>query len=243
MTLGVVIPVFRAGDNLGGVVDALRGFARDGDIQIRVVLVEDAGGDADAVREIVRRQTGVTGVLLEKNVGQQMATYLGLAHVLDCDFVATMDDDGQHPVSLLGEMLEKLQAGADLCYAAASRAGIPLFRRVGAALRDLLFSLCTNKPRGIRVSAYRVMTVALARKLAPEPDGYIYLSAAAFKHKPRTECVDYRARLAKTSSYTVRKLIRLYGGLLVHYTPVRVFFPAKRRAESRMTVLPGRGYL
>lgn len=242
MTLGVVIPVFRAGDRLEGVVDDLRRFARESGVVCRIVLVDDCGGDAERVREAAARQTGVTGVLLERNVGQQAATYMGLAHVSDCDFVATMDDDGQHPVSLLGEMLERMRAGAELCYAVPTRTGMTPFRRVGAALRDLLFSLCTEKPRGIRVGAYRVMTGALARKLRPEPDGFIYLSAAAFKQKPRTECVGYPARRAETS-YTLRKLIRLYGGLLFHYTPLRAFHRGLRREACRSVVLPGRGFL
>lgn len=170
----------------------------------------------------------MTGVLLEKNVGQQMATYLGLAHVLDCDFVATMDDDGQHPVSLLEEMLEKLQAGADLCLRrCVAYAGIPSFAGQGPPSATCCFSLCTDKPWGIRVSAYRVMTVALARKLAPEPDGYIYLSAAAFKHKPRTECVDSPGAARENFILYGSQADPAHGGLLVHYTPVRVFFPQK----------------
>ncbi len=208
-----------------------------------MILVEDAGGDAERVRAIVARTPGVTGVLLERNVGQQTATYLGLSFVADCDAVATMDDDGQHPVALLGKMLEELRAGAELCYAVPTRTGAPAFRRAGAALRDLLFSLCTQKPRGVRVGSYRAMTGSLARRIQPEPDGYIYLSAAAFLHKPRTACLFYPAGPANASTYTVQKLARLYAGLLTHYTPLRALFPRRRREACPMRVLPGRGYL
>lgn len=244
MTLGVVIPVFHAGERVNGVVCALRDFALKRGIACRVVLVEDAGGEAARVGEIAALEEGVTCVLLAQNVGQQMATYLGLSHVLDCDMVVTMDDDGQHPVELLDDLIANIRAGFDLCYAVPSRSGLSFFRKVGAAMRDGLFSACTQKPRGVKVSAYRVMTGKLARLLKPEPDGYIYLSAAAFQHRPRTNCIFYRARPEKKSSYTARRRIALYGGLLFHYTYLKVFCPGKKRSETYKTqVLSGRGYL
>lgn len=239
-----MIPVFRPGDELERVVTELRSFARAEKIRAKVALVEDAGGDADKVRALVRRHSGVTGVLLHKNVGQQMATYLGLVRLLDCDAVVTMDQDGAHPVALLAGMLARMGEGADLCYAVPVQTRLSAFRRVGAALRDLLFSLSTNKPRGVRVGAYRVMTGALARRIAPEPDGFIYLSAAAFRHNPRAVSVFYDAGSAKSSSYTPWKRVRLYGGLLFHYTPLRFFCRARKpEPPCRATVLPGKGFL
>jgi glycosyltransferase involved in cell wall biosynthesis len=243
MTLGVVIPVFRAGEELERVVDALADFARVRGIRCRVVLVEDFGGDAARVREIAARTPGVTGVLLERNVGQQMATYLGLSFVADCDMVVTMDDDGQHPVALLDRMLERLRNGAELCYAVPIRENVPAFRRMGGVLRDILFSMCTQQPRGVKVSAYRVMAGALARRIQPAPDGYIYLSAAAFLHKPRTECLYYPAGPSNASTYTFIKLARLYAGLLIHYTPLRALLPVRRQGACPMRALPGKGFL
>ncbi len=244
MKLGVVIPVFRPGDELERVVTDLRIFARARGIRLKVVLVEDAGGGAEAVRALVRRHSGVTGVLLHKNVGQQRATYLGLTRLPDCDAIVTMDQDGAHPAALLADMLARIREGADLCYAVPVQAGLSAFRRMGAALRDVLFTLSTNKPRGVRVGAYRAMTGALARRIAPEPDGYIYLSAAAFRHKPRAVSICYDAAPAKSSSYTPWKRIRLYGGLLLHYSPLRVLCRGRKpKPPCRVTVLPGKGFL
>lgn len=246
MTLGVVIPVYRGKDTVDAVVEELYAFAKANHLPCRVVLVEDHGGDGSrkAVIAAAAHHGGVTCVLNGGNTGQQKATYLGLQQVLDCDAVATMDDDGEHPAGLLSEMLKKIKQGYDLCYAVPVRAGSPLFRRVGAALRDMLFSLCTKKPRGVKVSAYRVMTGELARKLAAEADGFIYLSAAAFRHKPRVACVYYEAPTSRRSSYTVKKLLRLYIGLLSHYTPLKIFRHQKRRQQDfPFTVLPGKGEL
>ncbi len=246
MTLGVVIPVYRGKDTVDAVVEGLYTFAKANRLPCRVVLVEDHGGDGgrEAVTAVAKRFGGVTCVLNGGNAGQQKATYLGLQQVLDCDAVATMDDDGEHPAGLLIEMLQKIKQDYDLCYAVPVRAGSPLFRKAGTAFRDALFSLYTKKPRGVKVSAYRVMTGELARKLAPEEDGFIYLSAAAFRHKPKAACVYYEAAPSRRSSYTVKKLLRLYLGLLSHYTPLKIFRSKKRRQpDFSFTVLPGKGEL
>ena len=88
------------------------------------------------------------------------------------------------------------------------------------------------------------MTGALARKLAPEKDGFIYLSAAVFKHRPWAACVCYPARPTGATTYTAGKLFRLYGGLLFHYTPLKVLYFCKRtQPPCPATVVPGKGFL
>lgn len=160
MTLGVVIPVYRGGGTIGGVVEALCRFAESRRLTCRVALVEDMSGDGsrEVVLKLAERCTGVTAVLPEQNVGQQRALLMGLQELKDCDMVATMDDDGAHPVELLDTLMEGIRQGAELCYAVPVRKGYSPLRRTGSLLRDALFSLSTGKPRGVRVSAFRVMT-------------------------------------------------------------------------------------
>jgi len=246
MMLGVVIPVYRGKSTIGVVVEELFRFAQVQKLLCRVVLVEDASGDGsrEAVLHAAARYSGVTALLMQRNVGQQQALYCGLNHVKDCDLVATMDDDGQHPVSLLADLMANIQKGAELCYAVPTRKGVPLWRNAGAFMRDALFSLCTNKPKGVRVSAFRMMTGELVKKLTPEPDGFIYLSAAAFRHHPRATCIFYEAGRSLASSYTIGKLLSLYKNLLLHYTPLMVLRKRKEgRQSSPYDVHPGRGFL
>ena len=245
MTLGVVIPVYRGGGTIGGVVEALYRFAEARRLACRLVLVEDMSGDGsrEEVLKLAERYTGVTAVLPEQNVGQQRALLMGLQALKDCDLVATMDDDGAHPVELLDALMEGIRQGAQLCYAVPVRKGYSPLRRVGSLLRDALFSISTGKPRGIKVSAFRVMTGDLARRLRAEPDGFIYLSAAAFAHRPKASFIPYEAGPQAASSYTFSKLMRLYAGLVLHYTPLKVLAKKKVTAECPRAVLPGRGNL
>ncbi len=247
MVLGVVIPVYRGGDTVAGVVEALRRFAAQQQLPCRAVLVDDGSDEASrqAVLGLWQQYTGVTAVLLSHNVVQQRALYEGIQQLADCDLIATMDDDGAHPVALLAPMLAALAGGAALCYAVPARRGYPLYRRIGAALRDGLFTLCIGMPRGIRVSAYRVMTRALALRLAPEADGYIYLSAAAMRLRPRVANIAYEAGAAMASTYTPRKLWQLFGGLACQYLPLSRLWVRRHGAPVPPVadVRPGRGLL
>jgi undecaprenyl-phosphate 4-deoxy-4-formamido-L-arabinose transferase len=168
---------------------------------------------------------------------------MGLEQLKDCDMVATMDDDGAHPVELLDALMEGIRQGAELCYAVPVRKGYSPLRRAGSLLRDFLFSLLAGKPRGVKVSAFRVMTGDLALRLRAEPDGFFYLSAAAFAHRPKASFVTYEAGPEGGSSYTFSKLWRLYAGLVLHYTPLKALYRMKAAAECPRAVLPGRGTL
>ncbi|NLI22224.1 MAG: glycosyltransferase [Clostridiales bacterium] len=247
MTLGVVIPVYRGGESVGSVVEALARYARERELRCRVVLVEDGSGGAsrEAVQTLANGRPGVTALLLPENVGQQRALWLGIRHLADCDVIATMDQDGAHPVALLDEMLRRIHEGAQVCYAVARRRRYPLHRRLGALARDMLFALCLGARDGARVGAYRVMTRALARQLQPEPDGYIYLSAAALALKPTVACVRYEAGAgAQPSTYTLPALLRMYGGLATHYTPLKAFRRRGACAEPcAYETVAGRGWL
>ena len=227
-------------------MDALRQFAGEQRLPCRVVLVEDGSDEASRaeVRRLGEQYPGVTAVLLQRNVGQQRALYEGIQRAYDCDVIATMDDDGAHPVALLADMLAALAGGAELCYAIPDRKTYRLFRRVGAWMRDLFFSTLTGMPPGARVSAYRVMTRALATRLTPEPDGFIYLSAAAMRLKPRVACLPYQVGPRTASTYTLLRLGRLYAALISHYTPLQLLRRRRERVfPGECEVRPGRGLL
>ena len=245
MLLGVVIPVYHGSRTVTGVVDALTEYMKENRLPCRVALVADGGGEADraAVRTLWETRNGVTAVLLARNTGQQRALYEGLRALAGCDALATMDDDGAHPVAMLTPMLGCLGAGADLCYAVPVCRGGPLYRRLGAALRNAFFSALPGTPRGVRVSAYRVLTGALAQKLAPEADGFFYLSAAAMRLRPRAVSLPYAGLPGAATTYTPGKLVRLYATLVAHYTPLARFRRCAAPDQAERELLPGRGCL
>ena len=245
MTLGVVIPVYRGFATVGSVVESLSRFAKSRKILCRAVLVEDGCGDESRaeVLRVAALHPGVTAVLMAENTGQQRALYTGLSFLQGCDLIATMDDDGSHPVSLLDALMQAVAQGADICYGVPRRRGYTLWRKAGARMRDAFFALCTAKPKGVKVSAYRVMTGALAQRLLPEEDGFIYLSAAAFRLRPKAACVSFLAGSSGASGYSFHKLLALYMEPLMHYTPMKALRRHKCPKTFAYSVYPGKGFL
>ena len=91
------------------------------------------------------------------------------------------------------------------------------------------------------MSAYRIMTGELAKKICAGAREFVYLSAASFLHSPRVDNLPFSQppRRYGRSGYTLRRLTELYWKLFVYYTaPGSLFRPRERgvpyEIESRM---------
>ncbi len=82
-----------------------------------VLFVVDRGTDRtlDILREIATREPSVRVLALSARFGQQGALLAGLDHC-DSDAVVMMDSDGQHPPSLIPELLAGFERGFDVVY-------------------------------------------------------------------------------------------------------------------------------
>lgn len=225
--LGVVIPVYNSEHSVGGLCAALLAYFAHAGVAGRVVLVDD--GSTDGSAEIIDKLAGaahVTAAHLKRNSGQQSALLCGLKLAQNCKYLVTMDDDLQHPTRLLDALRNKISEGYDLVYATPQGGRKPLYRRLGSLMRDALFALFTAKPRGIKVSAYRIMTNALAAKICAKQQQFVYLSASAFCFAPKTANIQYqcRARVYGRSGYTLGKLARTYALLFLYYTRLGAWF-------------------
>jgi glycosyltransferase involved in cell wall biosynthesis len=145
--LSVVIPVFREGSHLSGFLTAVRSALSQCDLLYELVIVDDGSPD-DTWRTITREaQTSqaICALRLSRNFGKESALCAGLEHVRG-DAVIVMDADGQHPPSLIPEMVRTWQAsGADIVEAVKRRRGREsLASKVGAQL----FYFILNKLSG-----------------------------------------------------------------------------------------------
>lgn len=234
--LNVIVPTYNASGTINELVDQLE--KELGQYDFRILLVDDAS--EDNTRELILSLAGaysnIDYYFAPKNRGQQSSLRTGLGRMsVPCEYVVTMDDDLQNPVSVIPALIEMIQSGYDLVYA------VPVFgkesgggesgtgchapcapssvRRLGSRFRDLLFDSFTNKPPGIRVSAFRIMTGDLAEKLARSKKKFFYLSAEAFQYEIRAANISYEyvPRRCGRSSYHFGKLLLVYCKLLISY--------------------------
>ena len=117
-SLSCILPAFNEAQNLATLVPGLLAVLATLSRQVELIVVDDGSRDATAqvMRRLCASHPDVVSLQLSRNFGKESALTAGLdaAHG---DVVILMDADGQHPPSLLPEMLQKWGQGADVVYA------------------------------------------------------------------------------------------------------------------------------
>ncbi|MDD2547596.1 MAG: glycosyltransferase family 2 protein, partial [Burkholderiaceae bacterium] len=117
-TLSCVMPAYNEGRNLATVVPQVLAALQALSPQAELVLVNDGSRDdtAAVARALCRAHPGVVLIDLSRNFGKEAALTAGLDAARG-EVVVLMDADGQHPISMLPEMLLKWEQGSDVVYA------------------------------------------------------------------------------------------------------------------------------
>ena len=104
--IGIVIPAFNEELSIGEVIRKCRDFGTP-------IVVDD--GSSDNTAEIAR-QAGAEVVTHELNSGYDAALNSGFikAEELRCDFIVTIDADGQHNPMIIGKIISLLEKHADI---------------------------------------------------------------------------------------------------------------------------------
>lgn len=155
----VVMPVYREGPNLIGVLDEVVARLNEAHMPFELVLVDDGSPDNswEVISELTERFRMLRAARLSRNFGKEAALCAGL-EMARGKIVIVMDADGQHPPSLLPEMIRLWRAGdVDVVEAIkASRGKETFFSKVSAGL----FYLVWNKLSGFELrgaSDYKLM--------------------------------------------------------------------------------------
>lgn len=198
-----------------------------------ILLVDDrsnAAGRAVIGRAAEAASVPVRVITLQQNIGQRLATIRGV-EAAGGEFVVTIDDDGSHPAEVVPAILARLEAGAQLVYAAPRFDRRPLLRRVGTVANNALFTLFLGKPLGVPVGSFRGFHRCLFDPVRAGEVPYPYLSALLLERRPRVETVRYRSaqRSHRPSRYSLAKLVTGYAQMWRYWGPLRPARPAGDR--------------
>lgn len=219
--ISVVIPVYNSEKSLNelheGLSKVLSAICR----RREIILVDDGSRD-ESYREMCRLHSldpTVKVVRLDGNYGQQNAIMCGLRQASG-DYIVTMDDDLQHPPEEMIRLIEKLKEGFDVVYGIPAERRHSAFRSLGTGLADFLFDRICGKPKGVKVSSFRVLKRSMAEKIAADTTSFVYITAITLKHTKNIASilVVHEARKYGQSNYSIFKLFKLFYKLFVHYT-------------------------
>ncbi len=148
--ISVVVPVFQEAEALRTFLASVRHALGQAAISYEVVLVDDGSSDNTwpIIAEEAKASSSVRGFRLSRNFGKEAALCAGLEEARGAA-VLVMDGDGQHPASLLPEMIRMWQTtGADIVQAVKRSRGRESFSNKASAL---LFYIVLEKFSGFHL--------------------------------------------------------------------------------------------
>ena len=176
----LVLPAYNEERSLPALLERCVPVAADLERQgfgLRVVVVDDGSKDATIAKAKSfegRLAIEVVPHVVNRGLGAALRTGLaaGLERASDDDAIATMDADNTHDPALLGRMLQKLNAGADVVIASryepgGEEVGLTPIRRVLSRGASFLLTLVLPV-RGARdyTCGYRLYRVTVLRRAA-----------------------------------------------------------------------------
>jgi len=217
--ISIVVPVYQGETTLEPLIDeivALSSERRTPDGHRRVIsevlLVHDNGPDAsDAViRRLEEQHDLVRGVWLSRNFGQHAATLAGMAST-GGDWIATIDEDGQHDPAYLDSMLDTaMREQAALVYARPTNAAPHgVLRNAASKGSKLVLRTVFGGGDASVFQSYRLILGDVGRSVSAFAGSGVYLDVAIgwITRKVTTSPVELRAEGDRASGYSVRKLL------------------------------------
>ena len=231
-SLSFVIPLYRSADTIGDVVREIQGLSIEGGHEI--VLVND--GSTDRTREvcldIIRRAPteapAVPIIFVEhaRNFGEHNAVLTGWRQATGA-YVVNLDDDGQNPPAE-GVRLWKhaLETGFDVVFGHYEVKQHAAWRNLGSWFTNKMTDWAVDKPAGFYLSSFRCVSSFVAGQVAAYSGPHPYIDGLLLQVTQRIGSIEVRheARKAGTSTYTMRRLMRLWLSAWVNFSllPLRV---------------------
>jgi glycosyltransferase involved in cell wall biosynthesis len=227
--LSIVTPVYGGAvylDDLVAAMDRVRDeLEMEGEpLELGEAIFVDDGstdGSATVLSRLQEQHAWIKIVTLSRNFGQHPATVAGILHSSG-DWVATLDEDLQHPPAQLVPLLvHAVETGSDVAYARPV-GGVheSAFRNASSRTYKLLVSRLAGNAHVRMFNSFRMMRGSVARAAAAVSthDTYFDIALCWFTNRVNSlpmELKDPRRDRAGGSGYSLRSLLRHARRMLI----------------------------
>jgi undecaprenyl-phosphate 4-deoxy-4-formamido-L-arabinose transferase len=143
----------------------------------------------------------------------------GLRHAR-YEYTAIIDDDLEQDPEDIIRLYNKLEEGYDVVYGIAEYKGT---RSVGSYMRDLLFNMLTDIPKGVKVSSFRIMNKKVRSEVIEARTRFVYISMEILNATNNIANITISKGPKARTNYTFRKLLALYKNILRTYSKCFLF--------------------
>jgi undecaprenyl-phosphate 4-deoxy-4-formamido-L-arabinose transferase len=185
-----------------------------------VLLTYDHGpdGSAQVIRELAQQYTFVRPIWLSRNFGQHAATLAGMASS-GGNWIATMDEDGQHDPAELAAFLDTAigQQAAVVYGDPVNAAPHGVFRNAGSRLTKTILARLLNRDDMSLFQSYRLVLGEIGRSVAAYAGAGVFLDVAMSWVNDRTAVVPIKLRgdSDRPSGYTMRRLLSHFWRMIL----------------------------
>jgi glycosyltransferase involved in cell wall biosynthesis len=255
-SLSVVIPVYKAEKTIAMLCRELISLLTPL-YRLDIVLVNDCSPDnSDAVCRDIHAEFPeiITCIRLSRNFSEHNAVMAGLHHAKG-DYIVIMDDDFQNPPDEVPKLVAEIQRGFDVVYCDYPEKKDSIFRNLGSYLNGTMARVVLAKPSNLYLSSFKVINRFLRDEIIKYSGPHPYLDAIILRTTRNigTVLVRHDERKAGRSGYTIKKLVALWGNMIVScsliplrfvgitgtiLTVVGIYFVASAMIRDLLPMLP-----
>ena len=225
--LSFVIPLYKSAETIALVVREIEDLQIEGGHEI--VLVNDGSPDrtGEVCRELVASaRVPITYIEHARNYGEHNAVLTGWRHAAG-DHIVNLDDDGQNPPAEAKRLWEEARrSGLDVVYGHYVEKRHSVWRNVGSRFTNRMTDWALDKPPGFYLSSFRCVAAFVAKQVVSYAGPYPYIDGLVLQVTQRIGSITVRhdARRAGESTYTLRRLLRLWLSAWINFSilPLRV---------------------
>ena len=220
--LSIVIPVYGGALTIGPLVRELaRLDIADG---LELILVNDGSPDhsAEVIRTLVDElDVPVVAIDLARNFGEHNAVMAGYS-VARGRYIINLDDDFQNPPAEVRKLYDyaRQHPELDVVYTFYAIKKHSSFRNLGSRFTNSVAGFLLDKPRGLYLSSFRCITAFLRGQITTYRGPYPYIDGLILQATQRIGRLEvmHNERTQGESSYTLRKLGRLWIAMFVNFS-------------------------
>lgn len=212
-TLDLVIPIYNEEEALAGFHAQLLAAVQGLPYRLRFIYVNDGSRDGTSLglEALAAADERVTVIELSRNFGHQAALTAGL-DAADADLVITLDGDGEHPPTLIPEMVRLAESGVEvvLTQRADAQQG-SAFKRFTSRLFYRLINWIGDTAILPGSADYRLMARKVVQAMGSMREYHRFLRGMVSWMGFRTAVLPYTPpqRIAGRSKYSLKKMTRL----------------------------------
>lgn len=211
--ISIVLPVYNEAQGIQQTIDVLLNYCANRPERYELIFVNDGSTDRTKalITQAIQKHHEIKLVDFSRNFGHQLAISAGIRYTSG-QAVVVMDADLQDPPSIIPEMINKWHHGYAVVYGQRlHRDGETLFKKATASLFYRTLKEITSINIPLDTGDFRLMDRRVVDVLTqmPETDPFVRGMVSWVGFKQAAVQYDRQERLAGTSKYPLRKMIKL----------------------------------